>query len=97
MNTNAISHGVRTRSVERLRNPDLPETLTVYGENLEYEYQIPLRDLLNDAANRMEELEQCILMARDKFHADISDIKAAVEMLRILNDVEILRLHGGAE
>jgi hypothetical protein len=49
------------------------------------------------AADRIEELEKCILMARDKFHADISDIKAAVEMLRILNDVEILRLHGGAE
>jgi len=97
MNTNAISHGLRSLLVERLRNPDLPETLTVYGENLEYEYQIPLRDRLNEAADRIEELEQCILMARDKFHADNSDEKAAVEMLRILNDVEILRLHGGAE
>lgn len=86
MNTNATSHGNRTRSVERLRNPDLPETLTVYGENLEYEYQIPLRDLLNEAADRMEELEKCILMARDAFFADNSDGKAAAEMLRILND-----------
>ena len=97
MNTNSISHGVRTRSVERLRNPDLPETLTVYGENLEYEYQVPLRDLLNDAANRMEELEQCILTARDRFFADNADTEAAVAMLRILCSVEILRLHGGAE
>jgi hypothetical protein len=45
----------------------------------------------------MEELEQCILTARDRFFADNADTEAAVAMLRILCSVEILRLHGGAE
>jgi hypothetical protein len=65
--------------------------------DLVYGYDVPLRDLLNDAADRIEELEKCILIARDKFFADNSDGKAAAEMLRILNDVEILRIHGGSE
>lgn len=49
------------------------------------------------AADRIEELEQCILTARDRFFADNADTEAAVAMLRILCSVEILRLHGGAE
>lgn len=53
--------------------------------------------LMEQAANRIGELETCILLARDKFFSDNSDSKASTEMLRILNDVAIMRLHGGAE
>ena len=79
---------------ERLRNPDIPPAISIEIEECHHR-NIPVGYWCKEAADRIEELELCILMARDKFHADNSDEKAAVEMLRILNDVEILRLHGG--
>jgi hypothetical protein len=67
---------------ERLRNRDIPNTITLYGDGCEY--QIPLGQLCEEAADRIEELESNNRLARDKFFTDNSDGKAASEMLRTL-------------
>jgi len=42
---------------ERLRNQDIPNTITLYGDDDGCEYQIPLGQLCEEAADRIEELE----------------------------------------